>query len=184
MSDSIVKRIKAFNLDKVIISDFESHIEQNPPQLPEELFSFADTIQQNTTSKREVVGKKKETQRYTEGSCLKKEKTRTVTKNVYDNIQYRELKLPYYKNMARQWADGITREKQKLWEILDHWISNYLEQIIKECDRSIDKIIKSTEKAFDKQIQAIEQYEVKQEGYWQQFERELNSVTKIYQQLK
>jgi Dynamin family len=93
------------DLDKVIISDFENHLTQNPPQLPEELFSFSDTIKQNTTSKREVVGNKKETQHYTEGSCFKEEKTRTVTKNIYDDIEYRELKLPNYKNMARQWAD-------------------------------------------------------------------------------
>ena len=172
------------NLDKVIISDFENHINQNSPQLPEELFSFTDTIEQKTTSKLEVVGKKQETQHYTEGSCFKEEKTRTVSKDVYGNIEYKELKLPNYKNMARQWADGITKEKQKLWDILDDWISNYLEQIIKECDRSIDKAIKSTERAFDKQLQEIEKDVVKQEEYWQQFEKELNSVNEIYQQLQ
>jgi hypothetical protein len=172
------------DLDKVIISNFENHINHNPPQLPEELFSFSDTIQQNTTSKREVVGTKKETERYQKGSCLKQEKTRTVTKNVYDDIEYRELKIPNYKNMARQWADGITKEKQKLWDILDDWIGNYLEQIVRECDRAINKAIKSTERAFDKQLQDIEKDAVKQEEYWQHFERELNSVTEIYQQLR
>ena len=172
------------DLDKVIISDFENHIAQNPPQLPEELFNFSDTIKQNTTSKREVVGKKKETQHYTEGSCFKQEKTRTVTKNVYEDIEYQELKLPDYKNMARQWAEGITQEKQKLWDILDRWISNYLEQIVKECDRAIDKATKSTERAFDKQLQEIEKDGVKQEEYWQQFERELNAVTETHQQLQ
>jgi GTPase SAR1 family protein len=173
------------DLDKVIISDFDNHINHNPPQLPEELFNFSDTIKQNTTSKREVVGKKQEIEHYTEGSCFfKEEKTRTVSKNIYDNIEYRELKLPDYKNMARQWADGITKEKQKLWDILDDWISNYLEQIVRECDRAINKAIKSTERAFDKQLQDIEKDIVKQEEYWQQFERELNSVTEIYQQFR
>ncbi|MGL5835802.1 MAG: dynamin family protein [Waterburya sp.] len=172
------------DLDKVIISDFENHLTQNPPQLPEELFSFSDTIKQNTTSKREVVGTKKETQHYTEGSCFKKEKTRTVTKNIYDNIEYRELKLPDYKNMARQWAEGITKGKQKLWDILDDWISDYLERVVKECDRATNKAIKSTEKAFDKQLQDIEKDAVKQDEYWGKFEQELDSVSKTYQQLQ
>ena len=172
------------DLDKVIVSDFENHINQNPPQLPEELFSFSDTIRQNTTSRREVVGKKQETQHYTEGSCFKQEKTRTVTKNIYDDIEYRELKLPDYKNMARQWAEGITQEKQKLWDILEDWISKYLEQVTKECDRAIDKAIKSTERAFDKRLQEIEKDEIKQEEYWQQFGKELNSVTEAYQHLQ
>lgn len=172
------------DLDKIIISDFENHITQNPPQLPEALFSFSDTIKQNTTSKREVVGKKKETQHYTEGSCFKQEKTRTVTKNIYDDIEYKELKLPDYKNMARQWAEGITKEKQKLWDLLDDWISSYLNEVTKECDRAIDKTIKSTEKVFDKQSQKIEKDTVKQVEYWEQFEQELDSCREIYQQLQ
>lgn len=178
------RELPDLDLDKVIVSDFENHIAQNPPQLPEELFSFSDTIKQNTTSKREVVGKKKETQYYTEGSCFKQEKTRTVTKNIYDDIEYKELRLPDYKNMGRQWANGITKEKQKLWNILDDWILSYSEQIIKECDRAIDKAVKSTEQAFDKQLQEIEQDAVKQEEYWQQFEQELDLITEVYQQLK
>ena len=178
------RELPDLDLDKVIVSDFENHITQNPPQLPEELFSFSDTIKQNTTSKREVVGKKKETQYYTEGSCFKQEKTFTVTKNIYDDIEYKELKLPDYKNMARQWAEGITQEKQKLWDILDDWILSYSEQIIKECDRAIDKAVKSTERAFDKQLQEIEQDAVKQEEYWQQFEQEIDLVTEVYQQLQ
>ena len=178
------QELPALDLDKVIISDFENHIAQNPPQLPKELFNFSDTIKQNTTSKQEVVDKKEETQHYTEGSCFKQEKNRTVTKNVYEDIEYRELKLPDYKNMARQWADGISKEKQKIWDILDDWISNYLEQIVKECDRAIDKATKSTERAFDKQLQEIEKDGVKQEEYWQQFERELNAVTETHQQLQ
>ena len=178
------QELPALDLDKVIISDFENHIAQNPPQLPKELFNFSDTIKQNTTSKQEVVDKKEETQDYTEGSCFKQEKNRTVTKNVYEDIEYRELKLPDYKNMARQWADGISKEKQKIWDILDDWISNYLEQIVKECDRAIDKATKSTERAFDKQLQEIEKDGVKQEEYWQQFERELNAVTETHQQLQ
>ncbi len=52
------QELPELDLNKVIISDFENHITQNPPQLPEELFSFSDTIRQNTTSKPEVVGKK------------------------------------------------------------------------------------------------------------------------------
>ncbi|BAZ45574.1 hypothetical protein NIES4102_25980 [Chondrocystis sp. NIES-4102] len=184
IKNACLQELPDLDLDKVIISDFEHQVMQNPPQLPEELFSFADTIQQNTTSQREVVGKKKETEHYTEGSCFKQEKTRTVTKNIYDDIEYRELKLPNYKNMARQWAEGITQEKQKLWNIFDDWISNYLNLITKECDRSINKAIKSTERAFDKQLQEIEKNAVKQEEYWQQFERELNAVSEIYQQLK
>ena len=172
------------DLDKVIISDFENHITHNPPQVPKELFSFSDTIKQNTTNKREVVGKKKETQYYTEGSCFKQEKSRTVTKNIYDDIEYRELKLPDYKNMARQWADGITKEKQKLWDILDDWINDYLDRVTKECDLSVNRAIKSANRAFDKQLQTIEKDAVKQEEYWEQFELELNAVTETYQQLK
>ena len=118
------------NIDKVIISDFENYISQNPPQLPEELFNFTDTIKQNTTKKVEVVGTTQQKQTYTEGSCLKKKKPRYVSKNVHAHVEYLELKLPDYKNMARQWADGITKEKQKLWDILDDWILSYSEQIV------------------------------------------------------
>lgn len=184
LKNACQQELPDLDLDKVIISDFENHIIQNPPQLPEELFTFADTIKQNTTSKREVVDHKQETEHYTEGSCFKKERTRIVTKNVCGDVEYKELKLPDYKNMARQWANGITKEKQKLWDILDDWISSYLEQIVKECDRAIDKAIKSTERAFNKQLQQIEKDEVKQEEYWQQFEQELDSVSEIYQQLR
>ena len=184
LKGSCERELPDLDLDKVIISDFENHIAQNPPQLPEELFSFTDTIKQNTTKKVEVVGTTQQKQTYTEGSCFKEEKTRYVSKDVHAHVEYQELKLPDYKNMARQWAEGITQEKQKLWDILDDWIYNYSEQIVKECDRAIDKAIKSTERAFDKQLQEIEKDAVKQEEYWQQFEQELNSVTEIYQQLK
>ena len=86
--------------------------------------------------------------------------------------------------MARQWADGITKEKEKLWDILDDWISNYLDRVTKECDRSIDKVIKFAERAFDRQFIAIEQDTVKQVEYWKEFERKLDSVTEIDRQLR
>ena len=86
--------------------------------------------------------------------------------------------------MIRQWTDGITQEKQKLCDILDDWINSYLNEITKECDRAINQAIKSAKKAFDKQLQTIENDAVKQEEYWEHFERELNSVNGIYQQLK
>jgi hypothetical protein len=171
-------------LDKVIVTRFESYLTQNPPELPEQLFDFASDIQQDAIRKREVVGTKKEQQTYTEGSCFKQEKTRTVTNNVYENIEYQELKLPDYKKMGQQWADGIAQEKEKLWNILDNWISDYLERITQECDRSIDKAIKLTERAFEQQLRLIEQNGVKQVEYWEQFEQELDSLTDIYQQLK
>ena len=76
-------------LDKVIITDIGNNVAQDPPQLPEELFSFDNTIKQNTTSKKEVVEYKKEKQYYTKGSCFKANKNRFVSKNIYNNIEYR-----------------------------------------------------------------------------------------------
>ena len=115
-----------FDLDKAIITYFESYIQQNPPKLPTDIFDFSADIQQNNTNKKEVVGTKQEQQKYTKGSFFKEEKTRTVTKDVYGDIEYQELKLPNSQNMARQWSDGITRKKQNLWVVLDGWIGNYL----------------------------------------------------------
>ncbi|VEP12191.1 conserved hypothetical protein [Hyella patelloides LEGE 07179] len=178
------QELSDLDLDKAIITNFEISITHNPPKLPEELFNFSANIKQDNTSKKEVVGKKQEKEHYTKGSCFKQEKTRTVTKNIYDNIEYQELKIPDYKNMARQWAGGITKEKQKLWDILDDWISNYLDRVVKECDRTINKVIKSTERSFDKQLQTIEKDAVKQAVYWGNFEQELNSITEAYQELQ
>lgn len=172
------------DLDKAIIIDFESYIQQNLPELPEGIFDFSADIKQNTTRKVEVIGTTQEQQRYTEGSCFKEEKTRTVTKNVYDGIDYQELKLPGYKNMARQWSDRVTRNKQKLWVVLDGWIGDYLDKVTKECDRSINEVLKFAERSFDKQFQAIEKDEVKQAEYWEQFEKELSSLTELYEKLK
>ncbi len=178
------QELPSLDLDKAIITNFETTITHTNPEIPEELFDFSANIKLGNTSRQEVVGNRQQTEYYTEGSCFKKEKSRTVNKNVYDNIEYQELKIPDYKNMARQWAGGITKEKQKLWDILDEWLSNYLDMVIKQCDRAINKVIKSTERSFDKQLQAIEKDAVQQADYWEQFEKELNSITEVYQLLQ
>ncbi|WP_036488120.1 dynamin family protein [Myxosarcina sp. GI1] len=172
------------DLDKAIAINFEISITQNPPKLPIDIFNFSVNIEQNTTSKREVVGQNQETEYYTEGSCFKQHKSKNVTKNIYGDIEYRELKLPDYKEMARQWADGIASEKQKFWDALNNWINEYLEQITNEFENNLEKETKSSEIAFDKQLKAIEKNELVKEEYWKKFKQNLNLVTEIHQQIR
>ncbi len=184
LKEACQHELPTLNLDQGIMTNLESYLSHNPPQLPEELFSFAADIEQSSTKKREKVGEKQVTEVEEKGSCFKKEETKTVTKDVHEDIEYQELKLPNYKNMARQWADGLSKGKDHLWDVLDDWISSYLNQVTEECDRAINKVSKVAEEAFDKQLQVINQDAVTQAEYWHKFEGELNLVKVVYQQLK
>jgi len=178
------QEISSLNLDEIIMANLAQIISQDSLKIPEDIFVFSDDIEQNKTSKREKVGQSKTQETYQEGSCFKEEKTREVTKNVYGNVNYIDLKLPSPKNMARQWSEGITTEKEKLWDILSQWIKENLDYVSEQCNDSINKAIEIAERAFKEQLQAIENDSLKQMEYYQRLEEEKKLVNEIFEQLK
>lgn len=182
--DVCTQELPELNLDEVIIADFQKSSSQSLPTLPDDIFQFSDNIHQKNTSKREIVSARKSLQYYTEGSCFKEEKNRWVNKAVYGNVKYRELKLPTPKNMARQWAEGINKEKEKIWDIIRDWTINYFDVVSHKFDRSITKAMRLAVRAFEKQLIIIEKNLVKQEEYWKEFKQQKDAITAIRQQLE
>ena len=191
------------NLQKSILSDTKKKLSQNPPELPSDLFKFADGIKSNKTKKKEVIGTEtkdvkvektrnvQDTETYTVGSCFKETKTRPITRtqtytttekrtsNVYGDVEYEELYLPTPQLMAKQWVQGIAQEKEKLWQILKNWIEEQLDIVNQIFTESVKEIIDFCDRILDEQLQIIESELEISMKFWQEVQSKENDVKQI-----
>ncbi len=187
-------------MEDAIMSDLRKKLTSYVPKLPQDLFIIDADISQQGKQQREVVGRESvtvnkdkyrtryKTETYEEGSCLSETKTRSVpyqerytvqeteTRNVYDQVDYLELSLPTPKVMAKQWLGGVTKGKDRLWDILCDWITsrlNEVELIFEEsvmeitalAERLLNDRLNLTEAEFEEQKQLLEQIQsLKQEA--------------------
>ena len=82
--------------------------------LPEDLFVFDDAPESQQHQQRDRT----DTLYYEEGSCFKSKKS----KGIYENVQYKLLRLPSLQEMVDQWKTGINQAEDKLWLHFGAWI--------------------------------------------------------------
>ncbi len=198
----------SINLQQAAISDLRKKLAQNLPTLPEKFFDLPDTIKQNRSQKKEVVGKKTEyenrtkteyeqyTESYEEGSCFKSTKTvtknRPVTRNVREavtrdiiaDVEYVELFLPSPDLMAKQWLSGIEKGKGSLWDILLEWILKRLDYVSSIFEESVNDITNLAERALQQQLSIIEENFEHEKQFWHDFEIQKNNTTEICDKLR
>ncbi|MBD2254937.1 dynamin family protein [Nostoc parmelioides] len=178
-----IQQLPLLKLDQAIMAAFKQNASQNLPTLPEKFFEIPLSIGQNTSKEQEVVGKENVTQTYTEGSCFKQEKTKTVVKDVMGDVAYCELKLPNANKMAQQWAEGIAQGKDKLWDILSAWIIERLNFASNVFDKSVDEVISLAEHELQQQKKIIEDNFEAELQRWNEIEQQKAEATKIWQKL-
>ncbi|MBL1211616.1 MAG: hypothetical protein FWJ34_18765 [Geminocystis sp. GBBB08] len=199
----IEQELLSDNLQQAILSDTKKKLSQNPPELPSDLFKFADAIKSEKTKKKEVIGTEtkdvqvkktrpvQDLETYTVSSCFQQTKTRPVTRtetytttekqtsNVYGDAEYEELYLPTPQLMAKQWEQGIAQEKEKLWQILKDWIEEQLDIVNQIFAESVKEIIDFCERILDEQLQIIEsELEISMQ-FWQEVQTKENEIKQI-----
>ncbi|MDZ8083771.1 MAG: dynamin family protein [Nostoc sp. DcaGUA01] len=196
------------DFEKAAISDLRKKLAQNLPNLPEKFFELSDSIKQNRSKKREVVGKKTEyitrtkteyesyTEYYQSSSCYKSTKTRTktrpvtrnvkesVTRDITADVEYIELFLPSPDLMAKQWLSGIEKGKESLWNILLEWIIKGLDDVSNLFEESVNDITSIAERILTKQLTIIEENYEHEKNYWDAFKAKQDKATAICQQLE
>ena len=215
--DEQVKRLKvclsdenfsSINIEKAALSNLRKKLAQNLPTLPEKFFELSDTIKQNRSKQKEVVGTKTEyetrtktvnenyTEYYEDSSCFSSTKTRTktrpvtreyqeaVTRNIYEDIEYVELFLPSPDLMAKQWLSGIEKGKGSLWDILLDWILKRLDDVSSIFEESVDEITNLAERALQQQLTIIEENFEQQKQFWVDFEVQKDYATSVCQNLE
>lgn len=197
----------SINIEKAAISELKKKIAQSLPTLPEKFFEITDTIEQKSTTNKEVVGQetkyetrtKTEYQQYTEsyedGSCFKSTKTRTktrpvtrnvreaVTHDITEEVEYVELFLPSPDLMAKQWLSGIEKGKGSLWDILLEWILKRLDYVSSIFEESVDDITNLAERALQQQLNILEDNFEDEKQFWHDFEVQKDNTTAIYDKL-
>lgn len=180
-----LKELPSLKLDEAIISDFKKNLSQNLPVLPEKFFELSNTIKQSSPKEKEVIGTKPVTITYTEGSCFnRQERTKTEYEDVIGDVQYRDLSLPDADQMARQWAEGVAKGKQGLWDVLSTWITNRLDLAIKVFDQSLNNVIDLVNDALQEQLSIIELNFAKTAQTWIEIEARKTLITVIRQKLE
>lgn len=174
-----------FNLDETIITNFRQSMSDIPLTLPDEkLFDLPNAVKQTRNSKKEVVGTKRETEYYESGSCFKETKSRQVTRNVMGDIAYRQISLPNFDGMGEQWASGVTKGEEALWNSLRDWIIKYMKSASRAFTVSVDEMLDLVERSLDEQVRVIEDDLATQLEQWQAIDSRLKSISQIYTELE
>lgn len=182
--DLCVRELPSFKLGEAIITDFKKKVSRSLPSLPENLFELPTPINQRHVQQEEVVGKKKETEYYTTGTCFKSEHSKEVTRDVKGIIEYHELSLPDADTMARQWGQGIAKAKQGLWDVLCAWITNRLDLTSSVFDQSVDDLSDLADRALQEQLGIIKQNLAQEMQCWSEIEARKALVTALRQKLE
>jgi len=128
--------------------------------LPQQFFTLPTAVEQRRHERREVVGRRQETETYTTGTCFKDKKTRTVTKNVKGTVAYLDLELPDEDGMARQWSEGVKAGEASLWETLRNWMVDALAESSVAFSTSIESVLRLADRALEQQQRlAADEYE-------------------------
>lgn len=174
-----------FNLDETIITNFRQSMSDIPLTLPDEkLFDLPNAVEQTENSRKEVVGTKRETEYYDSGSCFKETKSREKTINVMGDIAYRQISLPNFDGMAEQWASGVTKGEEALWNSLRDWIIKYMKSASRAFTVSVDEMLDLVERSLDEQVRVIEDDLANQLEQWQAIDSRLKSISQIYAELE
>lgn len=193
---------------KAAMSDLRKKLGEKDLKLPEKFFELPAAIEQKRQTQTEVVGTKTEyenqkrtkyqsyTETYEEGSCFTREKTRTrqrpveytervaVKRDIKEDVEYVELSLPNPQLMAKQWSQGIAKGKDALWEILQNWIVDKLDEVRDFFEKSANEIIDLADRALENQLQVIESNFEENQKFWDDFAVKKEALTAVKNELE
>ncbi|MDF5720354.1 MAG: dynamin family protein [Rhizonema sp. PD37] len=179
------QELPSLKLDQVIITDFKKNVFSNHIVLPDKLFELPTSIKQNHKTQQEVIGKKPVIKTSREGSCFdKKEVKKTEYEDEIGDVKYRELLLPNADTMAQQWTEGVKKRKQDLWDIINSWLTAYLESASRVFDTSVDDVINLAERSLQEQLVIIEENFASEMQHWNEIEAQKVLATELCQKLE
>ena len=153
-------------------------------KLPEEnVFELPNAVKHSTKDKQEKVGTKEEVEYYKSGSCFKETKSRSVTRDVLENISYREIVLPDFDGMSEHWAEGVEKGKESLWNSLRDWIIRYMNSINMAFTQSVNEMLDLVDRSLKEQQALTEENLAGQINEYQEVELRINMTTKIHNEL-
>lgn len=176
IASTLLSKLPDLALDKAIESARRAKTSADLLELPPKFFSLPTAVDQRRHEQVEVVGKRKETEHYTTGTCFKDKKTRTVTKNVMGTVAYQDLELPDEDGMARQWSDGVRGGEDSLWETLRDWMIEALNESSVSFSSAIESVLRLTDRALeDQQRLAADEY-ADVVALWRGIDREVDRL--------
>ncbi|MDB9313772.1 dynamin family protein [Spirulina sp. CS-785/01] len=172
-------------IDQAIFADFEQKLALTPLKITEDIVDFSAMIQAQELTKEVQVDQRTKRVTYTEGSCFKKEhKNTTVVEPIMGEVQYREIRIPNFDIMVKQWTEGIDNAESTLWDRLCDWMVAYLDQMNKKFDESIDEIFDFTNRTLKEQEKMAEQKTQETTQRWHEIETQQQALKLIRQQLR
>ena len=179
-----VQAFTTLKSNQAIYTNFKNHKSSNLPVLPKLFFKLTKPIYQLQIVKQEVIREKSKADFYAEISSLKNQYSSHVNFNSKGIIYYRELVVPDADMMAQQWAEGVKRGKNGLWDIMANWMIARLVSTSSIVDKSVDEVTNLAKRTLQEQLQSIEQnFEIKMQR-WDEFQSQQHLITKIRDQLK
>ena len=177
--------LPSFNLDDAIATEFKQSMSNTPLTLPSEnLFVWIDPIGGGSRDETIKIGEELKTEYYESGSCYKETKTKVVTHDVMANISYSEIIVPDFDGMADQWAEGVTKGKDALWNSLRDWIVRYMNSANRAFIQSVDKMLGLVDRSLQEQLTSVEQNFESQINQWQEIESRIKITSKIHDELE
>ncbi|WP_204104646.1 MULTISPECIES: dynamin family protein [Spirulina sp. CCY15215] len=183
LSHFVSDELPDLELDQAIFAEFEQKI-SIPLELDEQVFDFLEIIQSDVINRSEEVDRQTKRVTYTEGSCLnKQEKTKIVSEPIIGEVEYRELKIPNFDRMAKQWIQGVENAESKLWDKLGDWVVRYLDEINDKFNESIEEVLELANRMLKEKETVIEQSAEESSNRWSEIESQQNLLKSIRQQL-
>jgi hypothetical protein len=198
-----------FNIpfQEVIITDFVNNVNQDFSSILENI-SHNISISKSQKQEREIAGletyyvdvTKTKTETYTEYYqegflFFKKTKTRqktrpvqytekeTRTREITEYVDYFELSLPSFEILAKQWSQGITENKEILWDIFSNYIKMSSDTIGQKFQNSVIEITNLAERSFNQRLEEKELDFEEKQRLWNDFENQLNKVILDFQNI-
>ncbi len=100
------------------------------------------------------------------------------------DVEYQELSLPDIDQMARQWAEGVAKGKQGLWDVLSIWITARLDWASDVFDQSLNDVIGLANRLLQEQLSIIELNFSRSAQTWSEIESQKDSITVVRQKLE
>lgn len=172
-----LQELPNLKLDEAIITEFRKNVYLNTLILPENFFELPTSINPKTVTEKEVVGNEDVT---TQGSCYKT----TEKKDKFENVNYRELLLPNETTMVKQWSEGITKGKQRLWDIICSWLTGRLDWASTVFNTSVDDVTDFAERALQEQLKVIEENFSTEMQRWNEIEADKALATEALRKLE
>jgi hypothetical protein len=166
-------------LEEAINSLMQAQTSTDQIKLPNEFFKLPTAVNTKTFAKTEVVGQCPVKEIYETGTCFHDTETRTVIKDSYGSVSYRDLALSDEDGMARDWSSGIKIGEASLWETLRDWMVDSLEESSIAFTSAIDSVLHLAENALKEQERLVDnEYEATQK-LWKCIDEKIEQIEHV-----